>query len=171
MADNKISLQYDLKQLNNDASSAHLKWFPWVVRKDTLNLRGLADHISEHGSIYTQDVVEGVLKKFTSCMVELIKQGIGVKLDGLGTFYPTIEAKGAETPVGYNIEEYAKGVHIRFTPENAELDRITSRQMKEMCSFKQNMIFDLNGVPKKIKDGQLVDYGPEDEEQEDENNG
>lgn len=50
-------------------------------------------------------------------------------------------------------------------------DRIASRQMKEMCSFKQNMIYDLNGVPKKVRDGQLVDYGPEDEEQEDENNG
>ncbi len=171
MADTKISLAYDLKQMNNENNNAHLLWFPWVKRRDTLNLRGLADHIASHGSIYTQDVVQGVLTKFTACMVELIKEGVGVKLDGLGTFYPTIEAKGAETPVGYNIMEYAKGVHIRFTPENSELDRITSRQMQAMCSFKQNMLFDLNGVPKKVKDGQLVDYGTEDEEEEDENNG
>jgi predicted histone-like DNA-binding protein len=167
MADNKISLQYDLKQLNNDASSAHLKWFPWVVRKDTLNLRGLADHISEHGSIYTQDVVEGVLKKFTSCMVELIKQGIGVKLDGLGTFYPTIEAKGADTPVDYDLSEKFLGLHIRFTPEGAKLDRITSRALLQQVAFRQHMIFDVHGVPKKVKDGQLVDYGDDN----DNNNG
>jgi len=165
MADSKISLRYDLKQLNNAQSSAHMLWFPWVKRTDTLSLRGLADHIAEHGSIYTLDVVEGVLKKFTACMVELIKQGIGVKLDGLGTFYPTLEAKGAEDPVGYDINEYVKGLHIRFTPENSELDRITSRTLKDKASFKQNMIFDLNGVPKKVKDGQLVDYGEDDDEE------
>ena len=37
-----------------------------------------------------------------------------MKLDGLGTFFPTMESKGAESPVGYNIRDYLKGVHIRF---------------------------------------------------------
>ena len=39
-----------------------------------------------------------------------------------------------------------------------------SRVMKEKVQFQQNMIFDKNGVPKKVKDGQLVDYGEDDEE-------
>jgi len=37
-----------------------------------------------------------------------------------------------------------------------------------------NMIFDLPGVPKKVKNGQLVDYGEDDEEDDeepDDNNG
>ena len=55
-----------------------------------------------------------------------IAQGVAVKLDGLGTFYPTLEAKGAESPVGYNVMDYLKGVHIRFTPEGCEDDNITS---------------------------------------------
>ncbi len=170
MAKEKISMAYNLRQSNMENSSTYGKWYPQPVRRDTLSLRGLADHIADHGSIYTRDVVLGVLSKFTSCLIELVEEGVAVKLDGLGTFYPTLEAKGAETPVGYNIEEYLKGVHVRFTPEGCEDDNITSREMKNRVSLKQNMIFDLNGVPKKVKNGQLVDYGVDDEDDEDEGN-
>ena len=162
MATKKIEMQYNLKQLNNEHNNAHLLWFPKVVRRSTLSLRGLSDHISDHGSIYTRDVVQGVLTKFTTCLTELIAQGVAVKLDGLGTFYPTLEAKGAESPVGYNVMDYLKGVHIRFTPEGCEDDNITSRVMKQKVQMSQNMIFDKNGVPKKVVDGQLVDYGEDD---------
>ncbi len=166
MATQKIAFLYDLKQMNNENSSGHLQWYPKAKRQSTLSLRGLASHISEHGSIYTRDVVLGVLTKFTSCMVELVSQGVAVKLDGLGTFYPTLEASGAESPVGYNINEHLEGVHIRFTPENSDDDKITSRAFRERVSMKQNMIFDKSGVPKKVVDGQLVDYGVDNDDDE-----
>ncbi len=164
MASKKIEFLYDLKQMNNENSSAHLQWFPRAKRQSTLNLRGLSRHIGDHGSIYTIDVVIGVLTKFTSCLVELVSQGVAVKLDGLGTFYPTLEASGAESPVGYNINEHLEGVHIRFTPEGSDEDNITSRAFRERVSLKQNMIFDKAGVPKKVVDGQLVNYGDDDED-------
>ena len=170
MATKKIEMLYNLKQLNNANNKAHLLWFPKAVRRSTLNLRGLSDHIAEHGSIYTRDVVQGVLTRFTSCMTELIEQGVAIKLDGLGTFYPTLEAKGAESPVGYNITDYLKGVHIRFTPEGCDDDNITSRIMKQRVIMSQNMIFDKNGVPKKVVDGQLVDYGDDEDDNSDDNN-
>ena len=163
MATKKIEMLYNLKQLNNEHNNGHLLWYPKVARRSTLSLRGLSDHISDHGSIYTRDVVQGVLTKFTTCLTELIEQGVAVKLDGLGTFYPTLESKGAESPVGYNVMDYLKGVHIRFTPEGCEDDNITSRVMKGRVAMSQNMIFDKNGVPKKVVDGQLVDYGDDDD--------
>ena len=43
-----------------------------------------------------------------------------------------------------------------------------TRVMKEKVQMSQNMIFDKNGVPKKVVDGQLVDYG-EDEDSDDNN--
>ncbi len=159
MAKEKISMAYDLKQNANENSTSYGLWYPRAVRRDTLSLRGLADHIADHGSIYTRDVVLGVLTKFTSCLTELVSQGTGVKLDGLGTFYPTLEASGAETPVGYDVNEYVKGVHIRFLPESADLDNITSREFAKKCILQQNMIFDKAGKPKKIINGELVDYG------------
>ena len=167
MADTRISLKYNLKQLDNEHNNAHLLWFPKAVRTDTLNLRGLSDHISDHGSIYTRDVVQGVLTKFTMCMIELLKQGVAVKLDGLGTFHMELESKGAESPVGYNINDYLKGAHIRFAPEHSELDRITAPTMKKLIQFQQNMIFDRYGKPKKVVDGQVVDYTGDDDGSDD----
>ena len=106
-----------------------------------------------------RDVVQGVLTKFSTCLVELVTQGIGVKIDGLGTFYPTFEATGAENAVNYNINEHLQGVHIRFWPDNTKLDQITSRAFKDKVVLSQNMIFDMYGVPKKVEGGTLVDYG------------
>ena len=165
---NKIPIQYDLKQNNAEGKPTYELWYPRAVRRSTLNLKGLSTHIADHGSIYTPDVVMGVLSKFTSCLVELVSTGVAVKLDGLGTFYPTIEAKGAETPVKYNAEDYVKGIHIRFYPEGSDDDDLTSRAFLKKVSMQQNMLFDKHGVPKKVKNGQLVDYGEDDEEEEEE---
>lgn len=162
-------MKYNLKQMKNEHNNAHLLWFPKAVRTSTLNLRGLAQHIADHGTVFTRDVVEGVLTKFTTCMVELVKQGVAVKLDGLGTFHPTLSSKGAESPVGYNIRDYIKGVHIRFAPEHAEGDRITAPTLKDEVTFTQNLIIDKNGVPKKVVGDQVVDYG-EGDDSDDNNN-
>ncbi len=165
MAIDKIQLLYNLRQNNNEDSSAYGKWYPRVVRRSTLSLRGLSDHIAGHGSIYTRDVVIGVLTKFRDCLVELVSEGVAVKMDGLGTFYPTIEATGAESAVGYDPSSHIQGVHVRYLPEDSANDQITSRAMMKKVSLKQNMIFDKTGKPKKVVDGQLVDYGTDDDEQ------
>lgn len=174
MATRQIEMQYNLRQNNNDNSTAYGKWFPKAVRRSTLNLKGLAEHIQGHGSIYTTDVVTGVLTKFRDCLVELVTQGVGVKIDGIGTFYPTLEAKGADTPIKYNIKEQLEGIHLRFLPENSDNDKLTSRALIDKVVMKQNMIFDMNGVPKKIVDGQLVNYGEnsdDDSDDDDSNEG
>ena len=166
MAQNKIQMQYDLRQNNAENRPTYELWYPRAIVSNTLSLKGLSNHIADHGSIYTPDVVFGVLTKFKSCLVELVSQGVGVKLDGLGIFYPTLEAKGAETPVGYNLSAYLQGVHIRFRPEGAADEDITSRSFKSKVSMKQRLLFDKNGIPKKIVEGQIVDYGTDDEEEE-----
>ena len=163
MATKQIEMQYDLRQNSNENSTVYGKWYPRAVRRSTLNLKGLAEHIQGHGSIYTTDVITGVLIKFRDCLVELVSQGVGVKIDGIGTFYPTLEAKGANTPIKYNIKENLEGIHIRFLPENSDSEKITSRAFINKVVMKQNMIFDMNGVPKKVEDGQLVDYGNDDD--------
>lgn len=168
MATKKIEMEYDLRQMNNEKSEGHMKWYPHAVRRTTLSLKGLSDHIRGHGSIYTDDVITGVLSKFSTCLVELVQQGVGVKLDGLGTFFPTLEATGASTPIGYNIDAKLVGVHIRFTPEGVGDSNITSRAMKDKVCMKQRMLFDANGVPKKIKNGELVDYGTDDDDDDQE---
>lgn len=158
MAKNKISMKYNLRQNNVKDSSANGKWYAFAVTDNTLTLRGLANHIAEHGSLYTIDVVLGVLTKLSSCIVELAQIGTRVKLDGLGTFYITLESEGADTPVGYNLAENLKGAHLRFLPDNAAENRLTSRVMTQRIGFRQNMIIDKDGKHKMVVDGELVDY-------------
>ena len=156
---NRLQFRYDIVENSMSNSTANGKWYARAKHAGVINLRGLADHIADHGSVYTRDIVIGVLTKFTGCLVELCTQGARVKFDGLGTFYINLETDGAETPVGYNINEHLKGAHLRFLPDDSELDKLTSREMKTKITLKQNMIFDKLGVPKKVVDGQLVDYG------------
>ena len=163
MADNKITMQYDLRQNNTTGCASYGKWYAQAVRSATLNTRGLADHIMSHGSIFTRDVVEGMVIKFRECIVELLMQGVGVKLEGLGTFYPTLETTGADEPEGYNIDEHLKGVHIRFRPERASGDNLTSPVFAQKVLMRQRMVIDRRGVPilyKAAPDGQTQEAAP-----------
>jgi hypothetical protein len=90
---NNIELKVNLRKNNNEKSDQFGKYYAELERRRTLSLKGLAKHIADHGSIFTRDVIEGVLSKLTQCVPELLSQGVPVKLDGLGTFYPTADNK------------------------------------------------------------------------------
>ena len=97
--------------------------------------------MSEHQCVYSRDIIEGVLIKMASCMIELIAQGNPIKIDGLGIFWPTVEStkegitRAALLEGKWNANTYVKGVHIRFRPEGVSDDDITSRTFKDMCSL------------------------------------
>ncbi|MBR6319268.1 MAG: hypothetical protein IKR50_02375 [Prevotella sp.] len=147
MANSKIAMQYDLRQNNLRQSPSYMKWYPRAVRRATLNTKGLANHIVSHGSVYTRDVVEGMVAKFRDCIVELLSQGVGVKLDGLGTFYPSIEADGSDSPENYNVNDHLTGVHIRFLPEKVKDEQLTSQAFAKRVHLQQRFVIDSHGVP------------------------
>ena len=128
---------YEVKQNTNSVSSAFGKWFAIIKNLETLNTRKLANHISEHGSIYTPDVVYGVLEKFRSCLVEMLLESKRVKIEGLGTFYCTIENTkgGAESKDGFSVNTNLQGLHIRFLPEQEQEQNISSREFLKKAEF------------------------------------
>ena len=126
---------YQVTQNKNEKSPAYGKWYGRVKTLETLNTRKLSRHISEHGSIYTQDVVFGVLEKFRSCLIEMLLESKKVKIDGLGTFYTTIESQGAETKEKYNVLTDIKALHIRFLPEQEQEMNISSREFLKKAEF------------------------------------
>lgn len=128
---------YEVYQNQNDHSSAFGKWYGRVKYLESLNTRKLANHISEHGSIYTPDVVYGVLEKFRSCLLEMLLNSKKVKIEGLGTFYTTLECKkgGALTKDKFNINSNIDGLHIRFLPEQEQEQNISSRQFLKQAEF------------------------------------
>ena len=128
---------YEVKQNKADKSKAFGKWFGYVKSLETMNTRKLAKHISEHGSIYTQDVVFGVLEKFRSCLIEMLLNSKKVKIDGLGTFYCTIENQkgGADQKEKFNVNTHLKALHIRFMPEQEQEMNISSREFLKQAEF------------------------------------
>ena len=128
---------YEVKQNKNEDSTAFGRWFAKVKNLETLNTRRLAQHISEHGSIYTPDVVYGVLEKFRSCLIEMLLESKKVKIEGLGTFYTTLEnqKRGAVSKEEYNPSKHMKALHIRFLPEQATEENISSREFIKKAEF------------------------------------
>ena len=121
---------YLLKQNKVKNSKVSGKWFARQKTIETLNTRKLANHISEHGSIYTPDVVFGVLEKFRSCLLEMLLNSKRVKIDGLGIFFTTLENTegGAESKDKFLPQKNLKGLHIRFLPDSSTETDISSRE-------------------------------------------
>ena len=128
---------YEVKQNQNSYSAAFGKWYAQIKNLETLNTRKLANHISEHGSIYTPDVVYGVLEKFRSCLIEMLLNSKKVKIEGLGTFYCTLENQknGALKKEEFNVNKHLKALHIRFLPEQAAEENISSREFLKQAEF------------------------------------
>ncbi len=127
---------YELYRDNNSKSRAYNKIFARSKSIETLDLKKLSRHISDHGSIYTEDVVQGVLLKFRSCLLEMLLNSRSVKIDGLGTFYTTIEnSGGSETADEFSVTENVKGLHIRFRPDMEQELGLSSPAFLKKASF------------------------------------
>ena len=128
---------YQLRQNKNVESKIYGKWFAHSKSVETMNTRKLSQHISEHGSIYTPDVVFGVLEKFRSCLLEMLLESKSVKIDGLGTFYTTLENEpgGADKEEDFNVQKNLKALHIRFIPEQEQELNISSREFIKKAEF------------------------------------
>ena len=123
--------EINVRKNTNTNNPGYGKYYPKAKEKQTISLRGLTNHMASHNCIYGRDIIEGVLTKMSSCITELLSQGNPVKIDGLGTFVPTVES----TKEGWNASTYVKAIHIRFRPEGSGEDDITSRRFKEQCAL------------------------------------
>jgi hypothetical protein len=89
MATNKVQLAVNFRKNTNTRTTALGNYYAEVDRQKTLTTRGLAAHLKEHNCMVGRDAIVAVLVKLSECVPELVAQGVGVKLDGLGIFYPT----------------------------------------------------------------------------------
>ena len=128
---------YEVYQNQNEHNAAYGKWYGRVKYLESLNTRKLSNHIAEHGSIYTPDIVYGVMEKFRSCLLEMLLNSKKVKIEGLGTFYTTLECVkgGAVSKDKFNVLKDVKGLHIRFLPEQEQEQNISSRQFLKQAEF------------------------------------
>ena len=152
MAKEKIAMGINLRQNKITGNAGYGKYYPEVDVQKTLSLRGFAKHMTDHGSVYGRDLLEGVLIKITECLPELVSQGIPVQLGGLGTFYPTAQVvKGASVASiadmdGLNPNTLVKAIHIRFRPDATKLDNLCGPAFKNACSLELRNIVETEKV-------------------------
>jgi predicted histone-like DNA-binding protein len=136
MAAQKLPFQIALEQNTNDDSTAYGKWFGKTYStSDTLSLRGLIERVAFDQSVYSRDIIEGVIDRLTVTMTELLQSGESVKWDGLGTFTPYVESKGVNRYDQYDVNTHVKGIHVRFIPENSKGEQLTSRAFRDQCTL------------------------------------
>ena len=159
----KILYEVYQNDIKDSESVMYGKWYARLKSIETMNMTKLAKHISEHGSVFTEDVVEGVMKKFKSCLLEMLLESKKVKVAGLGTFYLTCECKkgGADKEEDFNVNQHLKALHIRFLPDQAQEDNLSSREFIKKAEF-VNVKSLLSGK---------AEEEPGDENEEDEDNG
>ena len=161
MARSNIPMVINLRQNTNDDSTAFGKWFAEVDSKEPLNLKGFAKHMTSHGKI----------ADYQMCVLVLLSQGQPVKLDGLGTFSPSVDGQkqgknDIESAVAAGADAMINGIKINFSPENTKGEKLTSRAFKEQCIFEygyvvQSEIRTINGKQKRWRWKRVISSPPE----------
>ena len=133
----KILYEVYQNDIKDSESVMFGRWYARLKSVETLSIEKLAKHISEHGSVFTADVVEGVMKKFKTCLLEMLLESKKVKVAGLGTFYLTCECTkgGAEKESEFNVNQHLQALHIRFLPDQAAEDNLSSREFIKKAEF------------------------------------
>lgn len=146
MAAEKIKFPVVYVKNRNSNNAGYGKYYPFANRPETLTLDGFLKRLAFDQSVFTPDIVKGVITKLTTVMSEQLQGGQPIKWDGLGTFTPGIIAtKGGITKADIlarkaNMDELIEGVEIQFMPENQKGMKLTSRALKDEC------VFQLDGV-------------------------
>ena len=133
----KILYEVYQNDIKDSESVMYGKWYARLKSIETMSMTKLAKHISEHGSVFTEDVVEGVMKKFKTCLLEMLLESKKVKVAGLGTFYLTCECQkgGADKESDFNVNQHLKALHIRFLPDQTQEDNLSSREFIKKAEF------------------------------------
>ena len=74
------------------------KYYVRAKNNEPIGIPGLAKHIHQHGSLYTEDVILGVLNKIATCIRELVLDGTPVKIDDILIFTPSVTATTESNP-------------------------------------------------------------------------
>ena len=106
-----------------------------VVTTNTMSYQELCRHMSEHNSIYGEDVCLGVANKLQSCILEQLLEGKKVQFVELGTFYLDVKSTGADTEEEFSVNTNIKGLYLRFAPSRTDVNNLSSKMLKKLATF------------------------------------
>ena len=122
-------------QNNNEKTAAYGKWYGRVVSTKTMSYQELCKHMSEHNSVYGEDVCLGVANKLQNCMLEQLLEGKKVQFGELGTFYLSVKSTGTEKESDFNLGVNIQGLFLCFAPSRTDVNNLSSKMLKKKASF------------------------------------
>lgn len=134
-------INYALNQSNRKGET-NGKWYARAVHLETVDLRGLAEHMCSHHCSYSKGQILGLLDDMVMCLRALTLAGYAVKLPDLGIFKPAIRSKGASTAKEYNIKDDVLCSRIAFLPSGSMC--LSKDLYNHRLKFKRVRKFDLS---------------------------
>ena len=121
------------------------KTYGKIIYRGTMSLNDMAEHIMKHGTVYTEDVVIGVITKLKSCMQEMLSDGYKVKLDGIGTLYPVLTSEGVTDAKNFSAQENVTRVGISFLADQSRKSQYKASAMKQGTKLSTQLYEELTG--------------------------
>ena len=122
------------------------KTYGKIIYRGTLKLTDMAEHIMKHGSVYTEDVVLGVITKLKSCIQEMLADGYKVKLDGIGTLYPVLSSQGVADAKDFNASENITRVGIAFLADQSKKSAYKASAMRQDTTLSTELYEELTST-------------------------
>ena len=122
----------------------------------------LAEHISDHNSVFSRGTIAGILTELSVCIRELLLQGYKVQLGTIGSFAPSITSLGALTMEDFTAQNITN-VRVNFAPGKA------LQQLRRDAEFEQTTTRAAQAAALKAqKEGKTTaDWTPKEEDEED----
>jgi len=139
-------IQYSVAMLANPQKPEEAKKaYANLQLTGIVNINELAEHITDHNSVFSKGTVVGVLTELSECMRELILQGYKIQLGDIGSFAPSISSQGAKTRDEFsasNIKEFDVNFNIGKAFDNlrrdAEFEKTTTRKAQAAALKAEN---------------------------------
>ena len=116
-------------------SKSYGKWYGRVVSSKTMTYQELCKHMSEHNSVYGEDVCLGVANKLKNCMLEQLLEGKKVQFGELGVFYLSVKSSGAAEEKDFNLGVNINGLYLCFAPSRTDVNNLSSKMLKKKATF------------------------------------
>ena len=111
------------------------KYYARLVTTKTMTYPELCKHMSEHNSVYGEDVCLGVANKLATCLLEQLLEGKKVQFGDLGTFYLSAKTAPANTEDEFNVGQNIRGLYLRFAPSRQDINDLSAKTLKKKAAF------------------------------------
>ena len=108
-----IPYSLGLRLVNPGNTESAKKISATLQSRETIGLRMLAKHMSDHNTVYSEGTLYGVLTDLVACTIELLRAGYSVDLEGLAKFRLTAQSDMTDTVDEFNPLTNIKKVNIR----------------------------------------------------------